>query len=97
MDHYVPQCTILREHTLRKSMLRMKFGFVREHSQNFGEGLLDPVHNYVQPPLRLYKFWSVSSKGIRVLLHTARGIVVTPDNVHHHNTDLKLVLAECNI
>lgn len=29
---------------------------IREHSQNFGEGLLDPVPNYVQPPLRLYKF-----------------------------------------
>lgn len=78
-------------------MLRTWFGSVREHSKNFGEGLLDPVPNCVQPPLRLYKFWCACAKGIRVTLHTAGGIVVTPDNVHLHNADLKLVLAECNI
>lgn len=69
-------------------MLRTGFGSIREHSQGFGEGLLDPVPKYVQPPLRLFKFWGmcVVCKGIRVILHSAGGIFVTPDNVHHHKT-----------
>lgn len=97
MDHYVPQCTILREHSLWKSTLRTRFGSIREHSQNFGAGLFDPVPNYVRPPLGLYKFWCVCAEGVRVALHTAGDTVVTPDNVHHHNTGLKLVLAKCNV
>lgn len=79
-----------------KNILSTRFGSIRQLSRNFGGVLVRNCYCLSGTTIKMVQFLSECVKGIRRILHNAEGIIIIPDNMHHHNTGLKFGLAECN-